>query len=298
MTGPLASRRIRAILTEERLPVISVDESYDYCVGVARARAKNFYYSFLVLPKQKRLAMCAVYAFMRVCDDLSDEAGATRAALDGWREQLDLALDGGEVENPIWPGFVDAVLRYRIPRAYLYDMIEGVTSDLSFSQPQSFQDLYQYCYRVAGVVGLTITHIFGFQSAKALEMAEKCGIAFQLTNILRDVGEDAGLGRSYLPVELMRQYGVADEDLKKGHVSPRLHALLEDLGKRAQEYYRFSRPMIEMVDRDSRSSLWALIEIYSRLYGRIEASGFEVLRARHRLPTWEKLSIVALAAVK
>jgi len=267
-------------------------------VGVAKARAKNFYYSFLVLPKQKRLAMCAVYAFMRECDDLSDEAGATRIALDGWREQLDLALDGGEVAHPIWPAFVDSVVRYRIPRSYLYDMIEGVTSDLSFSQPQSFQDLYQYCYRVAGVVGLTITHIFGFQSAKALEMAEKCGIAFQLTNILRDVGEDAGLGRSYLPMDLMQQYGVGEEDLKKGKVSPRLHALLEDLGKRAREYYQFSRPMIEMVDRDSRSSLWALIEIYSRLFGRIEASGFEVLRARHRLPTWEKLSIVAMAAVK
>jgi phytoene synthase len=277
---------------------ISVEESYSRCVEIARARAKNFYYSFLVLPKQKRLAMCAVYAFMRECDDLSDEAGATRAALDGWRQQMELALDGGEAENPIWPAFADAVHRYRIPRAYLYDMIEGVTSDLSFSQPQTFQDLYQYCYRVAGVVGLTITHIFGFQSAKVLEMAEKCGIAFQLTNILRDVGEDAGLGRSYLPVELMRQYEVRDEDLKRGEVSPRLHALLEDLGRRAREYYQFSRPMIEMVDRDSRSSLWALIEIYSRLYRRIEGSGFEVLRARHRLPTWEKLSIVAMAAVK
>jgi len=173
-----------------------------------------------------------------------------------------------------------------------------VTSDLSFRQPQSFQDLYQYCYRVAGVVGLTITHIFGFQNVRVLEMAEKCGIAFQLTNILRDIGEDAGLGRSYLPVELMRQYDVREEDLKKGEVSPRLHALLEDLGRRAREYYQFSRPMIEMVDRDSRSSLWALIEIYSRLYRRIEASGFEVLRARHRLPKWEKLSIVAMAVVK
>lgn len=277
---------------------ISVEESYSRCVEIARARAKNFYYSFLVLPKQKRLAMCAVYAFMRECDDLSDEAGATRSALDGWRQQMEIALDGGEAENPIWPAFADAVHRYKIPRAYLYDMIEGVTSDLSFSQPQTFQDLYQYCYRVAGVVGLTITHIFGFQSAKVLEMAEKCGIAFQLTNILRDVGEDAGLGRSYLPVELMRQYQVRDEDLKRGEVSPRLHALLEDLGKRARDYYQFSRPMIEMVDRDSRSSLWALIEIYSRLYRRIEGSGFEVLRARHRLPTWEKLSIVAMAAVK
>ena len=282
----------------ERAVLVSVSESYEYCVAVARARAKNFYYSFLVLPKRKRLAMCAVYAFMRECDDLSDEAGATRSALDTWRDQLDLALDGGEVKHKIWPAFVDTENRYKIPRAYLYDMIEGVTSDLTFHQPQSFQELYLYCYRVAGVVGLTITHIFGFQSAKALEMAEKCGIAFQLTNILRDVGEDAGLGRSYLPLDLMRQYEVGEEDLKGSAVSPRLHALLEDLGRRAREYYQFSRPMIEMVDRDSRSSLWALIEIYSRLYRRIENSGFEVLKARHQLPAWEKLSIVAMAVVK
>lgn len=282
----------------ESRELIGVEASYEYCVAVAKARAKNFYYSFLVLPKRKRLAMCAVYAFMRECDDLSDEAGATRVALDDWRDQLDRVLDGGEAEHSIWPAFRDTVEQFRIPRSYLYDMIEGVTSDLSFRQPQSFQDLYQYCYRVAGVVGLTITHIFGFQNIRVLEMAEKCGIAFQLTNILRDIGEDAGLGRSYLPVELMRQYDVREEDLKKGEVSPRLHALLEDLGRRARGYYQFSRPMIEMVDRDSRSSLWALIEIYSRLYRRIEASGFEVLRARHRLPTWEKLSIVAMAAVK
>lgn len=278
--------------------MISVAESYAHCVAIARARAKNFYYSFLVLPKQKRLAMCAVYAFMRQCDDLSDEAGATQEALVQWREQLDLALDGEMPLHPLWPAFADTVARYRIPRAYLYDMIEGVASDLSFTQPQSFQDLYQYCYRVAGVVGLTITHIFGFQHARALEMAEKCGIAFQLTNILRDIGEDANLGRSYLPLELMQKYEVSPEDLKLKQVSPHLQNLLVDLGRRAEGYYAFSLPMIQLVDRDSRSSLWALIEIYSRLFRRIESSGYEVLEGRHRLPTWEKLSILAQAALR
>lgn len=278
--------------------MISVAESYAHCVAIARARAKNFYYSFLVLPKQKRLAMCAVYAFMRECDDLSDEAGATKEALVRWREQMDRALDGDIPQHPLWPAFADTVARYRIPRAYLYDMIDGVTSDLSFQQPQSFQDLYQYCYRVAGVVGLTITHIFGFEHARVLEMAEKCGIAFQLTNILRDIGEDAGLGRSYLPVELMQKYEVSAEDLKQKNVSPHLRKLLSDLGQRAQVYYAFSRPMIQLVDRDSRSSLWALIEIYSRLFRRIESSGYEVLEGRHRLPTWEKLTILAQAALR
>ncbi|MBZ2185719.1 MAG: phytoene/squalene synthase family protein [Bryobacter sp.] len=272
--------------------------SYDCCVQIARARAKNFYYSFLVLPKPKRLAMCAVYAFMRECDDLSDEQGASRAALEAWRADLDRALDGDLSVHPIWPAFADTVHRFHIPRAYLYDMIEGVSSDLSFNQPANFEDLYRYCYRVAGVVGLTITHIFGFSHARALEMAEKCGIAFQLTNILRDVAEDADLGRTYLPADMMRQYKVSIEDLKKGAVSASLHTLLAELGRRARDYYQFSRPLIDLVDRDSRSSLWALIEIYHRLFGRIEASNFEVLHHRHRLPTWEKLTILASAAIR
>ena len=280
------------------MTVISVAESYAHCAAIARARAKNFYYSFLVLPKRKRLAMCAVYAFMRECDDLSDEAGATRERLVDWREQMERALDGDMPPHPLWPAFADTVVRYSIPRAYLYDMIHGVTSDLNFTQPQSFQDLYQYCYRVAGVVGLTITHIFGFEHTRALEMAEKCGIAFQLTNILRDIGEDAVLGRSYLPVELMQQYDVTAEDLKQKRVSPHLQELLRDLGRRAHGYYEFSLPMIELVDRDSRSSLWALMEIYSRLFRRIESSGYEVLEGRHRLPTWEKLTILAQAALR
>lgn len=274
---------------------MDVAESYQYCEQVARARAKNFYYSFLVLPKPKRLAMCAVYAFMRECDDLSDEAGATREALDGWRVDLDRALDGEQMEHAIWPAFADTVKRFRIPRSYLYDMIEGVTSDLSFEQPRTFDDLYRYCYRVAGVVGLTITHIFGFRDERALEMAEKCGIAFQITNILRDIGEDAGLGRSYVPVDMMQAYGVAEKDFAAGRVGPKLKPLLEDLGKRARDYYAFSRPLIGMVERDSQGSLWALIEIYSRLFRKIEQSGFEVLVARHRLPTWEKFWVLGLA---
>ncbi|WP_035957817.1 phytoene/squalene synthase family protein [Bryobacter aggregatus] len=277
--------------------MISLSDSYDYCVQIARSRAKNFYYSFLVLPKPKRQAMCAVYAFMRECDDLSDEAGATRGALDRWREDLDRALDGDLPAHRIWPAFADTVNRYQIPRAYLYDMIEGVTSDLSFTQPPSFDDLYRYCYRVASVVGLTITHIFGFEQPRTLEMAEKCGIAFQLTNIIRDVGEDSGLGRCYLPLDLMEKYGVTPADLQQRSVSEPLRLLLRDLGSRARAYYDFSRPMIGLVGKDSRGSLWALIEIYSRLFARIEASNFEVLAARHRLPTIEKLWIVVRATL-
>lgn len=273
---------------------LSLEESYAHCERIARAKAKNFYYSFLVLPKPKRVAMCAVYAFMRECDDLSDEAGATQTRLEQWRLDLDAALLGKTDTHPLWPAFADTVHRYKIPREYLDDMITGVTSDLTFTQPANFDELYLYCYRVASVVGLTITHIFGFQDPRALKMAEECGIAFQLTNILRDVREDASNQRTYLPADLMRQYQVPHLNGS----TPELEALLRDLGQRARNYFTVSRPLIQLVDKDSRSSLWALIEIYDRLLRKIEAADFQVMAQRHRLSTFEKLSILARAALR
>jgi phytoene synthase len=277
---------------------LTLSESQAYCVGVSRRRAKNFYYSFLVLPEAKRLAICAVYAFMRECDDRSDAAAASAEAIAEWREQMDLALDGTIPSHPVWPAFADAVQRYSIPRAYLYDMLDGVNSDLNFEQPLQFEDLYRYCYRVAGVVGLTITHIFGFQHARALEMAEKCGIAFQFTNILRDVAEDASLGRVYLPREWMQKFHVDSQQLSSPITSAALRALLKQLGQRAEEYYQFARPLVSLVDRDSRPGLWALMEIYGRLFRRIQRSNFSVLERRHRLPTWEKLAVLAQASFR
>lgn len=270
---------------------LSLEESYAHCERIARAKAKNFYYSFLVLPKPKRLAMCAVYAFMRECDDLSDEAGATQTRLEQWRRDLGDALQGRTEMHPLWPAFADTVHRYKIPREYLDDMITGVTSDLSFTQPKDFDELYLYCYRVASVVGLTVTHIFGFQKPEALAMAEKCGIAFQLTNILRDVREDAGNQRIYLPADMMRQYQVPHLDSS----TPQLEVLLSDLGQRARAYFTASRPLIQLVDKDSRSSLWALIEIYDRLLKKIEAAHFRVMHTRHRLSTFEKLTVLTRA---
>lgn len=273
---------------------LSLEESYAHCERIARAKAKNFYYSFLVLPAAKRRAMCAVYAFMRECDDLSDEAGATEGRLAQWRRDLDAALAGRTDSHPLWPAFADTIQRYRIPREYLDEMITGVTSDLSFTQPADFPELYRYCYRVASVVGLTITHIFGFCDPRALQMAEECGIAFQLTNILRDVREDARNQRVYLPADLMRQYQVPHLDAS----TPQLEALLRDLGQRARRYYDQSRPLLDLVEADSRSSLWALMEIYDRLLRKIEASGYRVMEMRHRLSTAEKLGILLRAFLR
>ncbi|MEO8050654.1 MAG: phytoene/squalene synthase family protein [Acidobacteriota bacterium] len=270
-------------------------ESYAWCEGVARSQAKNFYYSFLLLSKPQRRAMCAIYAFMRYCDDLSDDEGILdrRAAIARWRSDLESALAGYAGEHAVWPAFIDAVERYKIPHRYFYDMIDGVSSDLEPRRIQTFDELYDYCYHVASVVGLTVIHIFGFESEAALLLAEKCGIAFQLTNILRDVREDAERDRIYLPAEDLARFAVSP-----GAFEPRERfvQLMHFQAQRARDYYRESAPLVGLIDAGSRASLRALIGIYSRLLDRIVASDYDVLARRVRVPTWEKLWVLMRSA--
>jgi phytoene synthase len=274
----------------------ALESSYEHCRGVAKRRAKNFYYSFVLLDNDRRNAMCAVYAFMRYCDDLSDEPGANRTAMEGWRAALDDALAGRPDANPCWPAFLDTVARYRIPHQYFYQMIEGVASDLTPRAIGTFDELYRYCYQVASVVGLTTIHIFGFTSPEALPLAERCGIAFQLTNILRDVREDSGLGRIYLPAEDLERFGVSVEDLKSARKSEQFGELMEFEVARARRYYRESAPLLGLIDPKARASLWALISIYSALLDRIGQSYYDVLARRISLSTAEKALIVLRAA--
>jgi 15-cis-phytoene synthase len=275
----------------------NVEESYQWCVEVARTQAKNFYYSFLLLSLPQREAMCAIYAFMRYCDDLSDDEGiADRAwAIARWRDDLQAALNGKVAGHPLWPAFVDAVERYKIPHDYFFAMIDGVSSDLEPRCIQTFSELYDYCYHVASVVGLTIIHIFGFDDPKALELAEKCGIAFQLTNILRDVREDYEKDRVYIPAEDFRRFGVSQATLisTEGFLK-----MMDFEAQRARDYYRESAPLVGMIHAHSRASLKALIGIYSRLLDKIVASNYDVLTRRIRVPTWEKLWILASSKFK
>ncbi len=278
---------------------MTIEESYAFCERVARTQAKNFYYSFLLLSRPQRQAMCAIYAFMRYCDDLSDAEGVGDRAGDiaRWQADLNSALAGAAPANPVWPAFSDAVARYRIPHEYFRDMIRGVSSDLEPRQIQTFQELYDYCYHVASVVGLTIIHIFGFDDPRALELAERCGVAFQLTNILRDVREDAEHRRVYLPAEDLARFGVDPKELAGGAISPALRSLLAFEAERARAYYQEAQPLTNLVDSRSRASLKALIAIYSRLLERISNSEYEVLRERVRVPAWEKIWILARCAI-
>ena len=276
---------------------IPLEESYQYCRRIARRRAKNFYYSFLLLDSQRRASMCAIYAFMRYCDDLSDSpeaagVGSASESLYRWRTDLDRALSGDTEGNPLWPAFRDTVERYKIPRRFFEEMIDGVSSDLEPRRIQTFDELYRYCYQVASVVGLTIIHIFGFSSVRALPLAEKCGVAFQLTNIIRDVREDAQLGRIYLPQEDLTRFSVPEEQLRTGREDDRFRELIRFEANRARQYYAESEPLASLIDPASRRSLWALREIYQRLLNRIAALNYSVLSSRINVPTRSKVGLL------
>ena len=277
-----------------------LETSYAYCRGIAKKRAKNFYYSFLLLEKPQRDAMCAIYAFMRECDDLSDNPATNdkarlRLAVTEWRLHLDRALLGEVEGNPIWPAFYDSVERYRIPHRYFHEMIDGILSDLEPAEMQTFDELYRYCYRVASVVGMTVVHIFGFRSSKALMLAEKCGIAFQLTNILRDVREDAEMDRIYLPQEDLVRFDVTREQLRSGVEDEHFQALMRYEASVARSYYEASAPLMDLVEPKSRRSLWALRAIYMRLLSTIEANGYKVLERRISVPKAVKIALLLRA---
>jgi phytoene synthase len=279
---------------------VTLEGSYRYCRSIARKRAKNFYYSFLLLQKPQRDAMCAIYAFMRYCDDLSDDpANSDRAKLREsialWRVELDRALGGNPGDNPLWPAFADSVRRYAIPHRFFHEMIDGITSDLEPQIIRTWDELYRYCYQVASVVGLTIIYVFGFRSVRALLLAEKCGIAFQLTNILRDVREDAEIGRVYLPAEDLDRFGVTAEQLRSGREDDNFRRLMGFEGLRARSYYEQSAPLESFIEAKSRRSLWALRQIYLGLLGRLERANYSVLSRRINVPTPTKIALLLRA---
>ncbi len=288
-------------------PAPDLASSQAFCRAVARREAKNFYPSFLLLPTDRRRSMCALYGFLRHTDDLADGPGdpaGKAAALVGWRRGLDAAYESGPAEAdrahpwPGWPALVEASRRHGLPRAHLHEVIDGVEMDLHPRPFATFADLHGYCYRVASAVGLSCLHVWGYRSdgGRAERLAEDCGIALQLTNILRDVGEDARTGRVYLPADDRARFGVGPADLEADRVGPALRELLAFEARRAAEYYDRARPLAELVDPVGRPVLGAIVGIYRALLDEIVRRDFEVLAARVAVPGWRKAAI-ALGAL-
>ncbi len=280
---------------------VDLRASFRHCRRIAKTRARNFYYSFLLLDRERKDAMCAIYAFMRFSDDLSDEtappAAERKANMAAWRAALERALAGDVGADPILPAFRATVEKYRIPHEYFYDLIEGVASDLEPRRFETQEQLYRYCYQVASVVGLTTIHIFGFEGEQALAFAEKCGQGFQLTNILRDLGEDAEMGRVYLPDEDLARFGLDREQLLANPGGDdRFRRLMAFEWDRANTYYRQAAPLLQMVDRSSRPALWAMMTIYHGVLLKIRDLDYDVYRTRARLTSGQKLTVVARAA--
>jgi 15-cis-phytoene synthase len=272
--------------------------SYRCAETVARQRARNFYYSFVVLPPAKRLAFCAIYAFMRYCDDISDGTDALedkRRQLKLWRAQLEAAAHGKLDDSLILPAFHDAVRRFSIPAEYFHWIIDGAEMDLAIDRYETFEDLYRYCFHVASAVGLVCLQIFGYTDERAKKLAEQCGIAFQLTNILRDIKEDAGMGRIYLPAEDLRRFRITEAELAGGAAHARFQELMIFETKRARQYYAQARDLLPMIDADSRPALWAMMAIYEGLLTKIIRRNYDVFSRAIRLSAAEKTTIALRA---
>lgn len=290
--------------------------AYTVCRGVARSQAKNFYYAFLALPREKRNALCAVYAFMRHADDLSDDPGLTldqrRTQLENWAQALRLACGGERSDDPVIMATADTQHRFNIPLQLFDQLVQGTAMDLQFdpaggSEPTApyptFDDLCRYCYYVASVVGLVCIRIFGYKDPAAEQLAEKTGIAFQLTNIIRDVKEDAIMGRVYIPIEDLDRFHHVPADfsaaLMRNGVRPDKYApLLSFEARRAREFYAAAEKLIPLIDEDSRGCLWALVEIYRRLLDKITERQFNVFDKKVRLTMPEKLIVLSQGLAK
>jgi phytoene synthase len=287
---------------------VTVAESYLECRTIARREAKNFYYSFRVLPQHKSDAMCAMYAFMRRADDIADDETMSvperRIVMADWVATWRSVQAGGASNDAVFLAVRDTQSRFGISDELLDQLVQGTTMDLA-AEPvpgevqtyATFDELYHYCYLVASVVGLVCIRIFGYRDVRAEKLAEETGIAFQLTNILRDVKEDAERGRVYLPLDLLTSFGTSVERIQQLSNGGKLHTsertLLAELGARAEKYYESADQLLPLIDRDSRAALWVLVTIYHDLLKRIAITEGDVFAQRISVPTGKKLAILA-----
>lgn len=306
----------------------SLAAAYAECTAIAKREAKNFYYGFLALPQHKREAMCAVYAFMRRADDISDDESLTlderRLQMAQWLASWNAfrahtvcddspVLQENASDCAVFLAVADVQQRFGVSDLLLQQLIDGTTMDLVPEPPEGVRrlelngravDVYQtmealerYCYLVASVVGLTTIRIFGYTDTLAERYAEDVGLAFQLTNILRDVKEDAERGRIYLPEELLHKHSLASQSVldaaASGQLQPALRSLLKEVASRAEGYYASSSRLIPLLDRDSRPAMRVLVAIYHLLLKEIMAHNYEVMGERISVSTSRKLRVLA-----
>ncbi|MBR61757.1 MAG: hypothetical protein CL904_03740 [Dehalococcoidia bacterium] len=272
-----------------------LQDSYDTCTQITKSEAKNFYYAFVTLPTKKRIAIYAVYAFARYCDDISDDPETMNRSEKFLyiRQELAESLDGKLTKNPIMPALMDTINKFQIPNSYFYSLIDGVEMDLIKSRFSSFQELKDYCYKVASIVGLISIHIFGYKDPQANQYAIDLGIAMQLTNIMRDLQEDADRDRIYLPQDEMNQFGYKEADLLAGVINDNFTQLMQFQVQRARSYFDSGIKLLDFLQDDAIGCTSILHRLYSRILDRIEENAYDVFSNRASLTSFEKITIMA-----
>jgi phytoene synthase len=267
----------------------TLEAAYERCAATTAHHSRSFHLASSLLPEPKRRAVRALYAFCRTVDDIVDapSVAGQEASLEAWRRISEAAWapDG----NLIAAAWADAMRRYHIPRRYALQLIDGVSRDLVETRYETFDDLSTYCYGVASTVGLMAMHIIGFQSQDAVPYAIKLGVALQMTNILRDVGEDLRGGRVYLPQAELRQYGIRREDLAAGRVTPRWRDFMRFQIDRTRRLYAEAWPGIRLLHADGQMAIAAAADLYRGILTAIERNDYDVFTRRASLGAWEKI---------
>ncbi len=277
-------------------PGSSVASAYRYCEKITHRSGSSFAAAFWMLPKTKRRAIHAIYAFCRLADDIADDAeiaGNRVALLKRWRDELaDAYL--GKAQHPVGVALGDAVHRFRLPEQVFVDLLAGVESDLADDPIDSFDDLRLYCYRVASTVGLQVVRVLGYRNPQSLDYAETMGIAVQLTNVLRDIGQDADTGRIYLPRDELDQFGVSSDDLQSGRMTDELRLCLDSYAERARLYYERAESLLPSEDRRTLRPAVAMGRIYRTLLEELNRNDFPCFDTPMRIPKSRRLAIAAM----
>ncbi len=301
-------------MTKDNSPAaaLQLEQAYRFCESITKTHAKSFYFAAKFLPVSKRRPIYALYALCRSVDDEVDEIGennesaAVRAVenwqmrleeiyrqkLEGRSEKLEVRSEKLELENLVFTAWRDLLQTYKIPKKLPLELMRGVLMDTSIKRYETFDELYVYCYRVASTVGLMSSEIFGYTDEKTLEYAEALGIAMQLTNILRDVREDAAIGRIYLPQEDLRRFGVSEKQIFENKFDGNFTEMVKFQIGRARDFYRKSEKGISLLEKDTRFTVLLAARIYARILDEIERQNHDVFKRRAHTTFTQKLSLI------